>query len=132
AKAHIGDIEGELADWEQSTTIDNTFAQAYADKAIAKLTLRNYEAAINDAQKAIALDSRLAELLTPVIENIENEMAVRENEIRKESNPEVIEEVKNWGNNRRDFLKQITLVGMATMTGSLLSSCGTDKLAGGM
>lgn len=35
------------------------------------------------------------------------------------------------GNDRRDFLKKITLMGVATVTASLLAGCSDKKLAGG-
>lgn len=134
SKAHIGDIKGELEDWTKAIECDPNIAQYYADRAIAKVTLMDYTGAIEDAEQAIKIDPEQKELLEPVISNIYKKIEIPEMVDEKTGNmpdKEVQEEMENLGSNRRDFIKQITTVGMATMTGALLTSCTSKTLEGG-
>lgn len=133
SKAHVGDIQGELEDWTKAIEYNPNFAQAYADRAVAKVTLMDYTGAIEDAQQAIRLDPKQKELIEPLINNIYKKMEIPEMVDGQNGNKpnQVQEEIKNWGSNRRDFLKQITSVGMATMTGALLTGCKSKTLEGG-
>jgi molybdopterin-containing oxidoreductase family iron-sulfur binding subunit len=134
AKAYTGDIKGELEDWNKAIEFNPFFDEAYADRAIAKVTLRDYKGALEDAKHAKELNPELKTKLEPIVGNISKRVdeleLVGENK-NKLSFPEVEDELQKLGNDRREFLKQITLVGMATMTAGILSGCGSNKLAGG-
>lgn len=134
AKAYTGDIKGELEDWNMAIEADPLFAQAYADRSIAKITFKDYNGAIEDARYAIELNPELKTILEPILGNVSKkmeELELIEKDKNKHSSPEVEAELQSWGNERREFLKQITLVGMVTMTTGILSGCGSNKLAGG-
>lgn len=135
SKAHIGDIQGEMDDWSKAIALNPEFAKAYADRAVAKVTFMDYTGAIEDARQAIELDPTQKELLEPIISNIYKKIENPEIDVVQSGNMsdnKVQEEIKSWGSNRREFIKQITTVGMATMTGVLLSSgCTPKKLEGG-
>ena len=134
SKAYTGDIQGELDDWNKAIEFNPLFDEAYADRAIAKTALRDYNGALDDARQAIELNPELKAKLEPIIGNISKRVEelelVAEKNIKNPS-PDVEDELQSWGNERREFLKQITMVGMATMAAGILSGCGSEKLAGG-
>ena len=132
ARAHTGDITGEIEDWSKAIEINPQFDTAYADRAVARTAARDYKGAEEDAKTALQLNPELKKNLEPILNNI----AKRVEELARNPSSEMTEKSKDensgdeniLGTGRRDFLKNITLVGIATVAASL-TGCGSGRLA---
>ncbi len=128
AKAAMGDFFGEISDWNMALQIDPDFDAALADRAVAKVAAKDYTGAQADAARAIELNPALKDLLQPMLERL-GEKIEQQLAAQKEAElSSVLEEIPV--NKRREFLKNIILMGVATLAASL-AGCGTKKLAGG-
>ncbi len=136
AKAHLGDIKGELDDWNKAIELNPQFAQGYADRAIAKITLKDEQGAIADIKKALELNPELKNVLEPILKNViaKNEATKQSSEKQEDdviAKGEISDEVKKMmGPDRREFLKQVALVGTGTVAALSLPGCSPAVLAG--
>ena len=120
SKAHLGDIQGELEDWTKAVELDPGFAQAFADRSIARVTLKDSEGALSDMNTALELNPGLKKLLEPVIGRMKRQVETVKQRPKEDSiivKGAVDKDVDQlMGDNRREFLKQIALVGAASVT----------------
>lgn len=131
AKVLTGDIKGEIEDWTKAIEINPQFDTAYADMAVGRVTLRDYKGAEEDAKTAIQLNSELKKKLEPILNNISKALETQNfasSFIEKKTDDS--EELIDLGNDRRGFLKNAALMGVATVAVSL-TGCTINKLAGG-
>lgn len=56
--------------WSRAIACDSGFAQAYADRAMTRFTLKDNEGAMADINKALALKPHLKNILLPIRKNI--------------------------------------------------------------
>jgi Fe-S-cluster-containing dehydrogenase component len=131
SKAHNGDIHGELEDWNKAIEIQPDFAQAFADRAVAKTTLKDYNGALTDASEAVRLNPELKILLDPIAANIISRMELISNQENSEKPSVIVDDMLiDMGPSRREFLRNVTLIGVTTMMTGLLSACTTARPAG--
>lgn len=105
AKAHMGDLHGESADWSRAIELDPQFAEAYADRAAARSARGDVPGALEDWQKAVALNPEKRGVLDPLVQRF-----------------------KQHGEDRRTFLRNVTGVAVATVA---ISLAGCRETSGG-
>lgn len=127
ARAHLGDIAGEFEDWSKAIELNPQFDAAYRDRAVARVAKRDYPGAIEDGNKAIKLNPELKKvmdaLLNQIMKQVETNSQKVEEDWREKEGAEKQGEGSTGGYGRRDFIKVVTLTGVATVA-ALLPGCG--------
>ena len=123
ARAHLGDIEGELADWSRAIEIDPEFDAAYADRAVARATLHDVQGALSDWQKATSLNPGRGPVLEPLLQRFRDKL---EQESDRAADLMSSGEVGSPGGDRREFLRTVGAVAVSTVA-LAVAGCGVGR-----
>lgn len=136
ARAHIGDVEGELADWSKAVELDPQRAAAYADRAAARVALGDVHGALADWLQAIHLEPEREATLQPLLERLRERLAQAAD---SDVAPALFsaDDAALAGVDRREFLRAVGTVAVATVALSAAAGCaardtGAGKVRWGM